>query len=163
MLCEKCGKNEATALVKQTVNGHSKTYHLCAACAKEQGFAVWNGLELGDFWGSLFAEPTLRSAADTVRCEGCGRSFREITETGHAGCPRCYTTFYDRLLPSLQRIHGKVRHTGKIPEAAGENARAARKLEDLKRQLAESVEKQEYEECARLRDAIRELEGQSHE
>ena len=32
-------------------------------------------------------------------------------------------------------------------------------LETLRKQLAECVEKQEYEECAKLRDQIRELEA----
>ena len=44
-----------------------------------------------------------------------------------------------------------------------ENGRVCTKkeqeLESLKKQLAEAVEKQEYETCAKLRDRVRELEG----
>lgn len=160
MLCEKCGKYVATTHVKQTVNGKTEEYHLCAACAATQGVhAMWDSFDLGNLWGTLFAEPAARSLGDTVRCEACGHSFREIAESGRAGCPQCYTTFYDRLLPSLQRIHGKVRHTGKIPAAGGEKAQRARRLEQLKKELAESIEKQEYETCAKLRDEIREWEA----
>ena len=160
MLCQKCGKNPATTHLKRTVNGQTTETHLCAACAAEQGMnSLFGGLDLGNFFGSLFTEPTLRSAADTVRCEGCGKTFREIASSGKAGCPTCYATFYDRLLPSIQRIHGKAEHVGKIPTAAGEAALLERQLEDLRRELNTAITAQEYERCAELRDRIRELEG----
>ena len=121
MLCQNCGKNQATTHVKKTINGETSELHLCAACAAKQGLGgMWNGFgfDLGDFWGSLFAEPAARELADSVRCEGCGKTFQEIAHTGKAGCPACYTTFYDRLLPSIQRIHGKAQHVGKISPRA---------------------------------------------
>lgn len=165
MLCQKCGKNPATAHVKRTVNGKTSEMHLCAACAAEQGFGkMFGGFNLGDFWGSLFAEPTAPAVTDTVRCEGCGKSFREIVSSGRAGCPSCYTTFYDRLLPSVQRIHGKTGHVGKVACGASGEVRRLRELDDLRRQLNEAIAAQEYEECAKLRDQIRALEGsESHD
>lgn len=160
MMCEKCGKYAATTYVKRTVNGKTEEYHLCSACAQGYGaHTMWDGfgLDLGGFWGSLL-EPTTRTAADTVRCEGCGRSFREMAEHGRAGCPQCYATFYDKLLPSIQRIHGKVQHTGKIPSTASEQVKKEKRRQQLEKELAENIEKQAYEECARLRDEIRALE-----
>lgn len=159
MLCQKCGKNSATTHMKRTVNGKTTEIHLCAACAAEQGIGgMFGGFSLGDFWGSLFAEPTMPLATDSVRCEGCGKSFREITASGRAGCPSCYTAFYDRLLPSIQRIHGKSGHVGKVPSGAGGEMRRARELEGLRQQLNTAIANQEYEKCAGLRDRIRELE-----
>lgn len=166
MLCEKCGKNVATTHVKRTINGKTEEHYYCAECAKAQGVqSLWDSFDLGlgNFWGSLFADPGVRPLTDTVRCEGCGHSFREIVESGHAGCPQCYTTFYDRLLPSIQRIHGKVQHTGKIPVAGGEKARRQHKLDTLKRELEENIEKQNYEACAKLRDEIKEWEAKEHD
>ena len=154
MLCQKCGKHPATTYVKRTVNGVTSEYRLCASCATGMG-----GFDLGSFWGSLFAEPSARHAVDTVRCSGCGKTFREIAASGKAGCPACYTTFYDRLLPSVQRIHGKTGHVGKIPSGAESAVRTERELEDLRRQLNEAITAQEYEKCADLRDRIRALEG----
>ena len=162
MLCEKCGKNPATTYLKRTINGKTTEQHLCAACAAQQGWgSVWNdfGLDLHNFWGNLFAEPSVRALGDTVRCDCCGKSFAEISESGQVGCPQCYRVFYDRLLPMVQRLHGKTRHTGKVPLAGGEEAKKEQELENLKKQLAEAVEKHEYETCAKLRDRIRELEG----
>ena len=159
MLCQNCGKNNATTFIQKTVNGKTTTMHLCADCAANQGISLWNEFGLEDFWGSLFAEPAARAIADTVRCEGCGHSFREIASSGRAGCPTCYTTFYDRLLPSVERIHGKAKHVGKTPSGAGVQARKESELAQLKQQLNDSVAKQEYEKCAQLRDRIRELES----
>ncbi len=166
MLCQNCGKNPATTHVKKTVNGETSELYLCAACAAQQGLGnMWKGFgfDLGDFWGNLFAEPSVRAQADSVRCDGCGKTFNEIVKSGKAGCPSCYTTFYDRLLPSIQRIHGKAGHTGKIPPQAGESVRRERKLEKLRKQLADAIANQEYESCAVLRDQIKSLEGENHE
>lgn len=161
MMCQNCNKNTATTFIQRTVNGKTATLHLCGECAAKQGVSLWNGFDLGDFWGHLFAEPTARATAESMRCEGCGHSFREIASSGRAGCPSCYTTFYERLLPSIERIHGKARHMGKTPSGAGAEIRRERELEELKQQLNDSVAKQEYEVCAELRDRIRQLESES--
>ncbi len=168
MLCQNCGKKQATTHVKKNINGVITEQHLCSDCAAQQGLGnVFNnfGFDLGNFWGSLFSEPAARAITDTVRCEGCGHSFSEIAESGRAGCPSCYTTFYDRLLPSIQRIHGKTRHTGKVPTGAGEEVKKENELERLRRELSECIAQQQYEKCASLRDRIHELEkeGKDHE
>jgi len=168
MLCQNCGKNVATTFIKKTINGQTTQIHLCPECANKQGVGSMLGefgFDLGDFWGNLFAEPDDRPAIDTVRCEGCGHSFREIAEIGKAGCPSCYTVFYDRLLPSIQRIHGKTGHTGKIPSCAGEKLKKEKEIDRLRKELSECIATQQYEQCAKLRDQILELgrEENNHE
>lgn len=161
MLCQSCGKKTATTFIKKTINGETSEWHLCADCAAAGGFSSMlgvNGFDLGSFWGNLFAEPSARTQIDTVRCEGCGHSFRDIAESGKAGCSLCYTTFYDRLLPSIQRIHGKTRHTGKIPVAGSKLMKKQKELEKLQSELSECIASQQYEKCAELRDRIKELE-----
>lgn len=163
MLCDKCKKQTATTHVKQTVNGKTTEMNLCPDCAAQQGLSATFsnfGFDFGDFWGSLFAEPAKRVREDTVRCPDCGRSFREVAEMGKPGCPTCYVTFYDRLLPSIQRIHGKTQHTGKVGEQADESSKTEHQLRSLREQLEQCVADQEFERCAELRDRIRELEGE---
>ena len=161
MLCQRCGKRPATTHITHTINGKTSVWNLCEQCAAEQGLdnpMGGFGLDLHDFWGSLFSEPTKHVPQDTARCEDCGRSFREIAQEGRPGCPTCYRTFYDRLLPSIQRIHGKTQHTGKVADKAEEAAKKEHELQALREQLADCVAKQEYEQCAALRDKIRALE-----
>lgn len=158
MLCEKCHKRTATTHLKQTVNGNTVEMNLCSECAAEQGFPANFGFDFGNFWGSLFAEPAKRVREDTVRCPDCGCSFREVVQMGRPACPTCYVTFYDRLLPSVQRIHGKTQHTGKVAERADKTTKIEHELKQLREQLEVCVANQEYEKCAQLRDRIRALE-----
>lgn len=159
MLCENCQKRPATTHITRTVNGKTTQLNLCAHCAAEQGFHSAFGFDLNDFWGSLFSEPTLATSENAVRCPDCGHSFKEIAEQGRPGCPTCYRTFYDRLLPSIQRIHGKTQHTGKVAENAEDTVKRERELQALREELNQHITNQEYEKCAALRDRIRELEG----
>ena len=82
---------------------------------------------------------------------------------GKAGCPTCYHTFYNRLLPSIRRIHGKTQHTGKVAQKANDGVKKERELQRLREQLEQCVAAQEYEKCAELRDKIQQLEQKGGE
>ena len=98
-------------------------------------------------------------AAD-LRCPECGISFAEFREKGRFGCPGDYAVFREQLLPLIENIHDATRHAGKVPAGAGrgEDSRQHR-LVRLRKDLAAAVEEEQYEEAARLRDAIGELGG----
>lgn len=169
MLCDQCGQKPATTHVKTNINGVTHAYHLCEECAAKMGYhtaaGLGGGFGLNDLFGSFFGESLAAHprAAQTVRCPGCGASFDDIARSGRVGCAKCYETFLDQLLPSLQRMHGKSRHAGKAPSGATAEAKRESRLESLKRQLAAAVDAQEYEKAAGLRDEIRQLEGQAKE
>lgn len=162
MLCQKCNQYPATTHIHTYINGVESEVNLCAKCAAESGYAGFSGLGFGDLLGSLFGESLSSQppAADTPRCKCCGASFSDIAESGRMGCGNCYPTFIDQLMPSLQRIHGKTRHVGKVPPTAPPEVRAASRLQKLKAELARTVEAEEFEKAAALRDEIRQLEGQ---
>ena len=63
------------------------------------------------------------------------------------------------MLALLKRIHGGESHAGKMPEGPGEEHRRKQQVRMLKRRLARLVEREAYEEAARLRDEIRSLEN----
>ncbi|HHY17814.1 MAG TPA: hypothetical protein GX524_07020 [Firmicutes bacterium] len=167
MLCEECGKDQATVHVERIVNGKKTTIHLCKECAQRAGllnvffqpaFSINNLLSA--FLGSqVEALPALGSGREETRCPVCGMSYRDFARAGRLGCSRCYRVFEERLDPLLRRIHGSDRHVGKTPAATGESARARRQLEELKKKLAEAVSTEAYEEAADLRDQIRQLES----
>lgn len=170
MLCQNCGKYEATTHVKRIINGEAAEAHLCSDCAKALGYAnVFGdfGNVFGSFLGSFLGDAGVSSlSARTLKCEKCGSTFNDIVESGKIGCAECYSTFYEKLLPSLQRIHGKTRHEGKIPNRISVNkddsirAEIAKLEEDLKA----AVEAQNFEKAAMLRDKIKEMkEGGKNE
>ena len=168
MLCQNCGKYEATTHIKRVVNGDTTEMHLCSDCAQHLGYGDMFsgfGLNLDDFFGG-FLEDTVQKLAAPVeeKCPKCGNSFSDIVRSGKVGCSECYRMFYDKLLPSIQRIHGRSRHSGKQIEAKAESKKVEEikpknELETLKAQLKEAVEKQEFEQAAVLRDKIKELES----
>lgn len=168
MLCQMCGQHPATTHIKTIVNGKLTQAHLCADCAKKQGygnlFADWGsgfGSLLSGFMGS--AAP----ARQVTRCPGCGASFEDITRSGKIGCAECYRTFRGQLLPIIQRIHGTAQHKGKVPGSSALRvtdpnnkivAVEETPLEEKKRLLKQAIEVQDFERAAVLRDEIKELE-----
>lgn len=167
MLCQSCGKNQATTHVKSIVNGELKEYVLCPECAKKMGYgSLFNGFgfNLGSFLGSFLGDEDVpEQISNTVRCKRCGSSFNEIAKTGQVGCAECYRTFYDRMIPSIQRIHGNTTHVGKLASSAGLQARLKSELEKAKEELKQAIQEQEFEKAAQLRDRIKEMERQGNE
>lgn len=163
MMCQKCGKRAATTHIRRNINGTVSEMHLCGECARQENLTpIFSGLmpDFADFWGNLFGDALSPAIGDGVRCEGCGHSFRDIVDSGKVGCAKCYTTFYNQLLPSIQRIHGRTAHTGRTLPATDEQTRRKAEIESLKATLQREAAAQNYEECARLRDQIKQLEQQ---
>lgn len=156
MLCEKCGKAAATCHYTTNVNGKVTEKHLCAQCAKAEQFSTAQDA-FADLLGNFFygsSLPRVRSV-----CPLCGTSFGEIARSGKVGCAECYKTFASELAPTLRRLYGDARHTGKIPSTAAADVRRKHRLADAKAELAAAIDAQEFEKAAALRDEIRELES----
>lgn len=165
MLCEKCKKNPATTHIRKSINGVQEEWILCSKCAKEMGYNQLSFFK-GGLLGSLFSgELSDKTAANAVRCPCCGISFEEIAKNGEVGCSDCYQFFRARLTPTIEKLHGKAGHLGKIPRRKQEENKPVEKKEktdsltQLKEQLARAIETQEFEQAAVLRDQIKEMEG----
>lgn len=158
MLCQSCEKNQATTYIKKVVNGELTEMNLCTECAKEMGYGkiFGTGFDFSNLLGSFLGEG-LPARTSATRCSGCGSSFADIARSGKVGCAGCYEVFYDDLLPSLKRIHGNTKHTGKRAEIKAQTPE--HKIKSLKKQLKKAIEAQEFEEAAKLRDEIKVLEG----
>ncbi len=166
MLCQNCGKNEAATHIKQIINGEMDEIHLCRDCARHLGYDdLISGFDFdfGGFFGSLLGDiMSPRLTGETERCEKCGSSFNDILKHGYVGCSECYRKFYDKLIPSIKRIHGQVSHTGKVGSGAGRHEpveTAADRIKKLRDEMNQAVLTQNFERAAELRDEIRALEG----
>lgn len=169
MLCQRCQKNQANTHVKNIVNGKLTEYSLCSQCAHELGYdhlGLISQFNFSDILGSLFDQKPLADAE--VRCKGCGASFSDITKSGKVGCMECYETFYDKLIPMIQRIHGTTVHKGKTPGRSALTVQDNKNeikisdtsiLEQKKLQLKNAVSEQRFEDAAELRDEIKEMES----
>ena len=158
MKCQNCGKNEANVRYTQVINGDKTELFLCDECANEMNIGMNFNFGINDVFSSFFDDFSgLKTIAmpEITKCENCGMTYDEFSKTGLLGCEHCYDTFSNRLDGVLNRIHGNNRHLiGKKNEAKKET----NEIDKLKAKLKECIEKEEYEEAAKLRDKIKELE-----
>ncbi len=167
MLCQNCGKAQATTHIKRVVNGDTTEHHLCSQCAGELGYTdMFSGfapLSLSDFFGDFLGDFNKKAiGAKVQRCPRCGNSFNDIVRESQLGCAECYRTFFEKLQPSLERIHGRALHNGKkitVEQTESKEPSKEEQLEQLKARLSQAIQEQEFEQAAKLRDEIRELEG----
>ena len=151
--CERCGENPATVHVRRVAGGEEREFHVCPACAQELGAAP---PQAGDDPVNVLLQG-LGGIAGAGVCPGCGLTWERFRSTGRLGCASCYETFRGELRPLLRRIHGAVRHEGRVPRSAPADGHAAR-MRRLHEELELAVEAEDYERAAELRDRLAALE-----
>ena len=170
MLCQNCKKNEATTHIKRVINGEATQSHLCISCAQSLGMGNFFDdftLNMPSIFSGFFDDTVFAlSDARLERCEKCGSSFDDIIKSGRVGCAQCYEKFYSKLLPSIQRIHGKAVHSGKVPERTAEPIKSKEptvqeKIATLEEQMKKAIDEQNFEQAAVLRDEIKKLKGEN--
>ena len=168
MLCQNCKKNEATTHIKRVLNGEATESHLCSNCAQVIGVGSFFddfSLNMPDIFSGFFGDSAFAlSEGKLERCEKCGCSFDDIVKSGRVGCADCYEKFYEKLLPSIQRIHGKAKHQGKIPEIHGtkvspKEKTAEEKIQELQLEMKKAIDEQNFERAAVIRDEIKKIKG----
>lgn len=161
MLCTECKKNNATVFFKQSINGSTTELCLCQECAEKHGFLTGTSL-----FNELFKMPNISGAGAKIShkvCSLCGSDENNFIKDGKVSCPVCYETFADELYSPIKRIHGNVSHIGRAPMKLKRQNDKKHKLDELKKQLNDAVQKEEYENAAIIRDKIRELENNTEE
>lgn len=160
MLCDICGKNEATVHLTEIINNEVTKLHLCESCAKEKAYEMEEHFGLAELLGGL-ADFGVKLEADEVsrlKCSNCGFSYMDFKKIGRLGCGECYEAFKKNLTPLLKRIHGSDQHYGKAPIRAQKVIKVRDDIQDLKARLQKAVQMEEFEEAAKLRDQIKDLE-----
>ncbi|MCL2088687.1 MAG: UvrB/UvrC motif-containing protein [Oscillospiraceae bacterium] len=162
MICENCKQNIATTHYKQIINGKAGSYYLCGECAENMGIssiAEGLGFGMGDFFAKMFDTSAPPIAKIQKQCGKCKYTLDHIKDQGRMGCDECYSCFEYELKPYIKKMHGSVKHTGKIPKTASEEIRKSRKISELQEKLDHCVSQQDFETAAKLRDEIKELQS----
>ncbi|MBI4388140.1 MAG: UvrB/UvrC motif-containing protein [Candidatus Omnitrophica bacterium] len=160
MLCGSCQQNEATIHLTEIVNNQMVEVHLCETCAEEKGTEFKNHFNFGDLLsglsdiGSLFG-PEQKT---DISCKTCHLTFEEFGKTGRLGCANCYQTLSKMLLPLVKRVQRATTHMGKRPSKVSAHVKQSVDLRSLQERLRKSIELEEFESAAKLRDEIRKLE-----
>ncbi|WP_335339635.1 UvrB/UvrC motif-containing protein [Ferroacidibacillus organovorans] len=164
-MCEQCGNRTATVHFTEIVQGEKNEFHLCETCAKEKGYAAYQFMT-GAFSvnqllsGLMNLDPAVkqRAGSSQTRCESCGLTFSQFSQIGRFGCAHCYEAFAPGLNPMLKKIQSSNQHVGKVPKRQGGTIAYRRELTRLRQELQTRIQQEQFEEAARLRDQIRELE-----
>ena len=183
MLCDICGKNPATVHLTEIIDEQMNELHLCEECARTKSSAMEQQFGLSDLLAGMvdFEQKNKEEGVPAVKCPNCGLTYADFKKIGRLGCGQCYNVFRQYLAPLLKRIHGSSQHVGKSPvrrakaaatasaavvgaatEAPPAPAVSKRKsgLQELKAKLAKAIEKEAFEEAARLRDQIKKISSE---
>ena len=170
MDCDDCHERPARYHLRSVVNGQTVSdLHLCEVCAPRHGHVAGAapadaaGVEqwLAGLLGSMGAEaggPQAAAPGDVRQCPRCGQTLAEFHRTGLLGCPECYDAFAGPLQALIRRVHGKIRHDGKVPLRGGARVRQRRTLDALRSELQAAVAAEDFERAAAVRDRIRALQ-----
>lgn len=140
---------------------------------------------LGDFLNMSVDTDFLPSFTKTglLQCDNCGMTYQEFANSGKLGCAHCYDTFSNILDPLLKNIHGSNTHVGRrgkltvseknkvaedvekvqnkennVSKKTKQNVSKQEKLEKLNSDLKLAIKEERYEDAAKIRDEIKELQ-----
>lgn len=153
MKCQKCNEREASFHYMSDINGERTEKHLCAECAREEGFAARLDRSPAQMLGGM------HSLVEEMFSDFF--SPHPLFSSPFAEFDRAYRGIMSPI--STQRPLAEPRAAGErehdIPLDAGSEVRARRHLAALKAQLDTAVKEENYERAIELRDEIRRLEA----
>jgi protein arginine kinase activator len=153
--CQKC-PNPATLHITELLGqGQFEELHLCEQCASKY---LYDGPKSGGKSAGASAPESEEGLFSQSECPTCGLKFTEFRNTGRLGCPHDYDVFREELVPLLENIHGDTKHCGKSPRHHPLTKEIQTELMHLRNRLKQAVTQEDYEEAAKLRDRIKNLE-----
>ncbi len=178
MTCDFCKKNKASVHLMSIFNDEVEKINICKECAKDFSF-----LSEDDFYNDLTKilfkifqanaskNKTGRgkrvfkslSYGKNKKCPNCNIDLKTIKKLGRMGCPDCYGEFRDILLPIIRSLHGDQEHKGKIPGNTSSEIKLEKSIRELRKRLNNEVIVENFEEAAKIRDRIKEMEKNVNE
>lgn len=166
MKCENCGKNEVTFVYQSNINGKLEERHLCAECAEKLGYTrrlaaqgerMMRGFR-GFFGGGLlesFFSPIHTLSGDSGRFFG-----EDLLDDFFSELPALGTV--EQPAASQSRTEAEPRKQ-EIPISGKEQSRFARerRMNQLRLELKKAVHQERFEDAAKLRDELRQLEAET--
>lgn len=157
--CDKCDK-QATIHMTDIVDGVKSEVHFCEECAATAGLAVKATMPLSELLEEFVLQKSSGPEHVELTCESCGMTFSEFRKDGLLGCPNDYDAFCKPMEEILERAHeGATHHAGKVPPRASQQQKTQTAILRLRTSLRQAVAMEDYEQAARLRDQIKQLEG----
>ncbi len=161
MMCDICGKKKATVHLTEIVDEQMSEMHLCEECARQKSVQMEQQFGLADLLAGLadFGKPITETEKIDLQCPSCAMTYEEFRKFGRLGCSECYEAFKSYLGTLLKKIHGSNQHLGKTPIRMPQaEKRRIETIQELRSQLMQAIQMEDFEKAAQLRDKIREAE-----
>ena len=155
--CSLCDK-EATVHLTQIVNNKIHKVDLCETCAEKKGVTDPESFSMADLLAKTSKGSGTRGGAV---CPNCGHDATDFQRTGRLGCAECFNHFRGQLTPVLEDMHVGTAHQGKVPKYALQRQSGRKRLNELQSALDRAVEEEAYEDAAKYRDEIKQIEAET--
>lgn len=178
MICDFCKNNIATVHLIRVQNDNVEKVNICLECAKDFSFFSEDDFykDLNKILYRIFqsdggrvddykSKKTLKNLKikKNRSCSFCSMDLKKIKKLGRMGCPHCYNEFKSVLLPIIKTIHEDMEYRGKIPENTSRQVKLEKSISDLKNRIKNEIFIENFEEAARIRDKIKQLEKNIYE
>jgi len=150
------------------INGEKVERNLCPVCMAKHQKQI-PGMDLTNLAGilnNILENKTGKGKQEIdpelaqITCDQCGMTYGEFQKCGMLGCANCYKAFKEPMNALLKRLHGNTQHAGRIPDGAHSGVSIRINIDRLKQKLQVAIADEEYEQAAKIRDAIRALTAQ---
>ncbi|MCL1936692.1 MAG: UvrB/UvrC motif-containing protein [Defluviitaleaceae bacterium] len=164
MLCDNCKKREAEVSVnlEQVYDKEKSELHLCYRCSLDfdKNFFINSLLNdlLFNFTNFHPFDKEKEKEVNDISCEGCSLTLYEFKKIGKLGCGKCYESFKKDINNIIEKIQWSEKHKGKIPKTNAASLIIKKEIETLKEELKNHIDLEQYEEAAKIRDKIKEIE-----
>lgn len=158
MKCDLCGCDNASYIVKESINGVTSVNHYCENCVTSKAkSSLFETYQLP--FSHLFSKPDSMTHKKELTCPNCKLSLGELRKKGRFGCMACYETFKDILPYYLKRMQSGDTHVGKKDITVSEMTEERK----LSLELETAIKEERYEDAAILRDKLRALKEADNE
>lgn len=186
MKCERCGK-EATVSVKAIMNGQEHDFYLCNDCIQyytdmsaQDGENEFHNINFNKSNLESLMQKFVPSLDDMIdgyyeykfnlnnhpydyleglnqrTCPNCGNLESNI-KSGIFGCEQCYNLSEKLTTKVLKTYNIFDKYTGNLPKRDREFKEVALEIKSLQEKLQQSVDTEDYEQAASLKERIDDL------
>ncbi len=176
MKCEGCARREATVHLTEIIKEVKSEFHLCEICAKDirLNLRLQNSSDSLQEILSYIDNENSNEIISNENCMNCGLTYIDFRRDMKTGCPACYNYFNEHLVSVISHHHGEKKYKGKKPanyknidytfeeidilQSGLDKTDMPDNIIGLKEKLKFAVSEERYEDAAKLRDRVRELE-----
>jgi protein arginine kinase activator len=134
--------------------------HFCEKCAAKNNVLASTLSPVAHALAALHQAEAAEAedSAPVVVCPQCGFKSSDFNKAHRLGCPECYKVFTGLLGELLPKLQPGGQHHGKMPGGKTLQNAVREALDAARKNMRTAIDTEAYEDAARLRDEIQQLE-----